>query len=74
MGKARRKSYTEPLKEYLEQHEEMRELNTKVLSVAAEKIFINSDGSITVKFINGKEVNRRERTENGAETGSENSN
>ena len=66
--------YTEPLKEYLEQHEEMRELNTKVLSVAAEKIFINSDGSITVKFINGKEVNSRERTENGAETGSENSN
>lgn len=31
-------------------------LNTKLLALTAEKIMINTDGSITIHFINGKEI------------------
>ncbi len=65
--------YSEPLKEYMLNHEIGSSLDIQLLTLTVERILINSDGSITVRFINGKEMKNIER--NGANNaGSENSN
>ena len=47
-------------------------LNIELLALTAERIYINSNGSVTIRFINGKEICNTER--NGAENaGSKNS-
>lgn len=48
--------YTEPLKEYMKTQNLTDKLNIKLLALTAEKIMINTDGSITIHFINGKEI------------------
>lgn len=65
--------YTEPLKEYMKTQKPTGRLNIELLALTAERIYINSNGSITICFINGKEICSTER--NGAENaGSKNSN
>lgn len=49
--------YTEQLKKYLSEHEVNNGLNIEVLSNVVEKIYINANGSIMIRFINGKEIN-----------------
>ena len=48
--------YTEPLKEYMKTQNPTDKLNIKLLALTAKKIMINTDGSITIHFINGKEI------------------
>lgn len=48
--------YTEPLKEYMKTQNLTDKLNIKLLALTAEKIMINTDGSIIIHFINGKEI------------------
>ena len=65
--------YTEPLKEYMKTQKLTGRLNIELLALTAERIYINSNGSVTIRFINGKEICSTER--NGAENaGSKNSN
>lgn len=65
--------YTEPLKEYVKAQKPTGRLNIELLALTAESIYINSDGTITIHFINGKEICNAER--NGAENaGGKNSN
>lgn len=70
--------YTEPLKEYMKTQKPTGRLNIELLALTAERIYMNSNGSITICFINGRKIsntgiNNMER--NGAENaGSKNSN
>lgn len=65
--------YTEPLKEYMKTQRSTGRLNIELLTLTAERIYINSNGSVTIRFINGKEICNTERS--GAENaGSKNSN
>ncbi len=65
--------YTEPLKKYMKTQKPTGRLNIELLALTAGSIYINSNGSVTIRFINGKEICSTER--NGAENaGSKNSN
>lgn len=69
--------YTEPLKEHMKTQKPTGRLNIELLALTAERIYINSDGTITIHFINGRDIthttNNTER--NGAENaGNKNSN
>lgn len=50
-------TYTEPLKNYLKQQTIIDKIDVKMLSVIVDKIYINFDGSVTIRFVNGKEIN-----------------
>lgn len=69
--------YIEPLKEYMKTQKPTGRLNIELLALTSERIYINSDGTITIHFINGRNIthttNNTER--NGADNaGSKNSN
>lgn len=65
--------YTETLKEYVKAQKPTGRLNIELLALTAERIYMNSNGSVTICFINGKKICNTER--NGAENaGSKNSN
>lgn len=49
-------TYTEPIKEYIAGQKSDDKLNIDLLSKIIDKIYINTDGSITIKFINGIEI------------------
>lgn len=67
--------YTKPLQEYMKKQEKINYINVDLMKSVCERIYINSDGSITICFINGKEVNSAERIVNRNEnTGGENNN
>ncbi len=50
-------TYTEPLKAYLRQQTITDKIDVQMLSVIVDKIYINFDGSVTIRFVNGKEIN-----------------
>lgn len=49
--------YTEPLISYMGQQSMIDKIDVQLLSTVVRKIYINRDGSITICFINGKEIN-----------------
>jgi len=65
-------TYTEPLKDFLKQQCVTDKIDVQMLSVIVDKIYIYSDGSITIRFVNGKEINSEKGEQSNA--GSENSN
>lgn len=56
-------TFTEPIKKYMATHLPIDCIDVELLDTVAERILINSDGSISIRFINGKEINSEERTD-----------
>jgi len=65
-------TYTEPLKDYIKRQTISNKIDVQILSVIVDKIYINSDGSVTIRFVNGKEINSKKGEQDNA--GSKNSN
>lgn len=65
-------TYTEPLKGYLKRQTITDKIDVQMLSVIVDRIYINPDGSVTIRFVNGKEINSEKGNLDNA--GSKNSN
>lgn len=50
-------TYTEPLIKYIGQQPKIDKIDVQLLSTVVRKIYINRDGSITICFMNGKQIN-----------------
>lgn len=50
-------SFSEPLKEYLLEYEELQGFDTEVFPLIIEKIIVNRDSSINIELVNGQIVN-----------------
>ena len=50
-------SFSEPLKEYLLECEELQGFDTEVFPLIIEKIIVNRDSSINIELVNGQIVN-----------------
>ena len=65
-------TYTEPLKDFIKQQTISDKIDVQILSIIVDKIYINSNGSVTIRFVNGKEINSEKGEQDNA--GSKNSN
>lgn len=50
-------AFSQPLREYLSECEELQEFNTELFSLFVEKIIVNRDSSIDVELVNGQTIN-----------------
>ena len=52
-------TYTDSLIKFMDRQTNIDKIDISILSVVVSKIYVNSDGSITVRFVNGKEINSK---------------
>lgn len=50
-------AFSQPLREYLSEYEEVQEFNADLFSLIIEKIVVNRDSSINVELVNGQIIN-----------------
>ena len=50
-------AFSQPLREYLSEYEELQEFNADLFSLIIEKIVVNRDSSINVELVNGQIIN-----------------
>ena len=50
-------TFSQPLREYLSEYEELQEFNADLFSLIIEKIVVNRDSSINVELVNGQIIN-----------------